>query len=301
MALDAEIRMASFEWLGIQSEKYIDGIPRTILEKGFEFHGERITLVGPQGIWKPVKMSLPISITTIVDSPYNDSWSGDSVLKYDYRGTNPFHNANSGLRNLMETNTPLIYFLSVHKGFYFAEWPVFIVKDDPQNLCFFVDLMEEKNDYSDLRSSFIVNEPFPELNKSYKSSQILVRLHQKTFRERVLQAYSCQCSLCKLKHRELLDAAHIISDRHHRGDPVVQNGITLCKIHHAAFDSNIIGIAPDFSIMVRKDILKEIDGPMLKFGIQDLNGRQINLPSKREFYPDKDRLEERFDKFLKAG
>jgi putative restriction endonuclease len=44
----------------------------------------------------------------------------------------------------------------------------------------------------------------------------------------------------------LLDAAHIVSDRDEQvGDPVVQNGIPLSKIHYAAFDAHLIGIDPE--------------------------------------------------------
>ena len=44
------------------------------------------------------------------------------------------------------------------------------------------------------------------------------RLHQSTFREMVISAYNNKCSLCELKHRELLDAAHIIPDAEEYGD-----------------------------------------------------------------------------------
>jgi len=74
----------------------------------------------------------------------------------------------------------------------------------------------------------------------------------------------------------------------------------LCKIHHAAFDQNILGINPDYIIKVRKDILEEIDGPMLKYGIQSLENQAIYLPYNKNNWPDKFRLEERFDLFLKA-
>jgi putative restriction endonuclease len=47
-------------------------------------------------------------------------------------------------------------------------------------------------------------------------------------------------------------------DRH----PEVSNGLSLCKIHRAAFDRGIIGIRPDYAIEVREDALKEVDGPM---------------------------------------
>jgi hypothetical protein len=53
----------------------------------------------------------------------------------------------------------------------------------------------------------------------------------------VLAAYRHQCSLCRLKHEELLDAAHIIPDADPEGEPVVSNGLALCRLHHSAFDN----------------------------------------------------------------
>ena len=35
-----------------------------LLQQGFEFQGQRIPLVAPQGIFKPKILELPISITT---------------------------------------------------------------------------------------------------------------------------------------------------------------------------------------------------------------------------------------------
>jgi putative restriction endonuclease len=32
------------------------------------------------------------------------------------------------------------------------------------------------------------------------------------------------------------------------GQPIVPNGLPLTKIHHAAFDAQLIGIDPDFRI-----------------------------------------------------
>ncbi len=50
--------------------------------------------------------------------------------------------------------------------------------------------------------------------------------------------------MCRLKHVDLLDAAHILSDSD-GGQPVVTNGLSLCKIHHAAYDRGIVGVRPD--------------------------------------------------------
>jgi len=137
--------------------------------------------------------------------------------------------------------------------------------------------------------------------RSYITASIKNRLHQKSFRERVLQAYREQCTFCKLKFVELLDAAHIISDGEELGDPIVINGLSLCKIHHAAFDANIIGVTPDYQIKVREDILQETDGPMLRHGIQELQNQKIILPSNKSMWPDRDRLMIRYAKFRDAG
>jgi putative restriction endonuclease len=59
-----------------------------------------------------------------------------------------------------------------------------------------------------------------------------------------------------LKHRELLDAAHIIPDNMPEGKSTIENGLSLCKLHHSAYDAFIIGVTPDYVIQVRADILE---------------------------------------------
>ncbi len=193
---------------------------------------------------------------------------------------------------------PLIYFHSVIKGKYLASWPVYLTNDNKESLEFTVAVDEIKSIENPVNQ---VNEDAEYYRRSYLTSNIQIRLHQRSFRERVLLAYQNQCALCKLRHIELLDAAHIIGDKDDLGDPVIQNGLSLCKIHHAAFDHNIIGINPDYQVIVRQDILEEIDGPMLKYGLQSLNKSKLILPSHRNDWPDRERLEKRFDTFLKAG
>src|ERR1041384_3036364 len=84
-------------------------------------------------------------------------------------------------------------------------------------------------------------------------------LISRAFRERVLEAYRYQCSFCRLRHEQLLDAAHIIGDTEAQGEPVVRNGLSLCKLHHAAFDNHFVGLRPDYVLEVRPDILRERD------------------------------------------
>ncbi len=129
-----------------------------------------------------------------------------------------------------------------------------------------------------------------------------VRLHQRVFRTQVMLAYESRCAVCNLGHAQLLDAAHIIADGQPNGEPVVPNGLAMCKIHHAAFDSKILGIRPDdLSLHIRQDILDEVDGPMLRHGLQDMHGRRLmKLPRSRRALPDSARLQARYEDFLSA-
>ncbi len=302
--MEEQIRLAAFNWLKNQSEIYSDILPRRILESGFEFQGEKITLIGPSGIWKPKQFkNKPISITTILNGSYSDVISEDGFLSYKYRGGDPsyiHHRDNVGLRLAMETKTPLIYFVNLAPNQYMANFPAYIIKDNTNQMEFTVALDDEKYIGMPIETSE-VNEPSELYRRKYITTLIEQRAHQQSFRIRVLAAYNSQCCLCKLNHSEFLDASHIIPDKEPLGDPIVPNGLTLCKIHHIAFDVNIIGISPDYNIHIREDILHEIDGPMLKHGIQELNNKKLFLPTRKQDYPDKDRLDWRFERFRKVG
>ncbi len=295
---DYQVRSKAFEWLAEQVEIYDYSLPWSLLLKGFDFKGQRVPLVFPQGIFKPAVLDLPISITSVYKGPYKDRFDEESsVLYYKYQGTNPNHRDNVGLREALYNELPLIYFHGLMPGKYYPVWPVYIVYDDRANLTFYVE-------FSDVRE-LVVEKGIVAENREYKRSYITstvqVRLHQRGFRERVLHAYRSQCALCRLKHRELLDAAHIVSDREPEGKPTVDNGIALCKLHHAAFDRFIIGVTPDYSIKVRSDILNEIDGPMLQHGLKDLHDSRLILPPSKKAWPDRDLLDIRFSKFKQTG
>jgi putative restriction endonuclease len=297
---DLGIRLFAFDWLKDQIEIHSDVLPRELLLDGFSISGERYGLVGPQGIWKPKSMKLPISITTVMGGPYPDIIDPKSgILNYKYRGVNRNHRDNAGLRELMKNGTPLIFFYNISRGKYVATWPVYIIQDNPNDLSF--NVMVDDMAYVNQNIQCDVPSDNGYERRAYITATTMIRVHQRGFRERVLRAYRNQCALCKLKHVELLDAAHIIADKEDIGDPIIQNGLSLCKIHHAAFDKYIIGINPDYKVKVRKDILEEVDGPMLKYGLQSLDNNYLILPEHKSDWPDRERLDIRFNGFLNAG
>jgi putative restriction endonuclease len=81
----------------------------------------------------------------------------------------------------------------------------------------------------------------------------------------------------------------------------VPNGLALCKLHHAAFDSHILGITPTLRVEVRLDILREADGPMLRHGLQGFQGTHIATPRVAALKPKPEFLAERYDLFRRAS
>jgi putative restriction endonuclease len=123
------------------------------------------------------------------------------------------------------------------------------------------------------------------------------RLHQPAFRARVISAYETKCAICRIGHGRLLDAAHITPDSDETSSTSVTNGLSLCKIHHTAYDINILGIDGEYTVHIREDILSERDGPMLEHGIKEMDKNQLSVPRLDSERPDPDRLEIRFQTF----
>lgn len=302
-AIDSAVRVKAFEFLAEKTSQIGDVLPWRVLSDGFDFDGRRVPLTSQQGIFKPQVATFPLSIRTAPveegrPRPYDDGLDEDGMLIYRYQGTDPDFWQNAGLREAMKRRVPLVYLFGVVAGQYMPVWPVFIVADDPASLSFRVAI-DDHVARSHGRSEF--DGAVVEGRRSYVTQVTLRRLHQAQFRERVLRAYRDSCAICRLRHRELLEAAHILSDKHPRGTAEVPNGLALCTLHHAAFDRHILGIRPDLVIEIRRDILEEVDGPMLRHGLQEIAGLQLRVPRQPHQQPRREFLEERYELFRKAS
>jgi len=271
-------------------------LPWSALASGFSFNGVEVPLIGAAGIWKPQILDTPISITTSPKNPYGDVVGDDGFLSYRYQGSAARAYDNVGLRRAMLEAKPLVYFHGLARGLYSALWPAVIVADDPATMTFTVACEDVDMLRTDLTATVV-----DEVRRRYVTRLAVQRLHQTAFRQRVLRAYRHSCSVCNLHHVQLLDAAHILADAHEHGDPVVTNGLSLCKIHHAAFDANILGVRPDYVVEIRSDILDEIDGPMLKHGLQAHHEGRLIVPRSEAERPDPGRLELRYEEFRHAS
>jgi len=307
MSDDTQVRLAAFRFLEEQQRLAgEDGaLPRQVLVEGFVHDGQRVPLMGPQGIFKPrVLRDIPLSITTVAvaegeERPYDDTIGDDGLLRYRYRGTDPRHHENVGLRLAMQRQVPLIYFHGIVPGLYLAAWPVYIVGDDPDRLTFAVSVDDRR--FASLGAVDWPEVPGAEIRRRYATRLFQQRLHQRAFRERVVRAYQHHCAVCRLRRDELLEAAHIVPDAEPHGVPSVTNGLALCTLHHAAFDRHVIGITPDYLVRVRRDVLDQEDGPMLVHGLQGFHGSRLLVPRARSLQPDRQLLEERYARFQQLG
>lgn len=245
-----------------------------------------------RGIRNPASMEATLSIMSAPDGPYADQEVDGSLFAYDYR-EGSVDGDNAKLRRAYELELPIILLRKISPGVYVPIFPVYVVDDDPKKRQFLIALD------ADLLAIAQPSNPTP-LERKYVSQVTKRRLHQPEFRARVLLAYKSRCAVCRLDHGKLLDAAHIIPDPDEDGIPTVDNGLSLCKIHHAAYDTALLGIDPDYRIHISPQLADSNESPIIKYGFQQLNGGEIAAPTRKADRPDADRLRVRFQSFQEA-
>lgn len=297
---DSRLRQEAIRWLTVRTNDGETPISSSEL-LDFEIDGAPFRLMDAQrGIRKPKELSSALSIRTVytVDGksrPYDDEVGPDGLLRYKWRGGDPDHAENRALRAAMKQGAPLIWFFGIAPGVYKPIYPVFLLWEEPEKQQFVIDPEVARGLVSPGR-------PVEEHVRRYILRETKRRLHQPVFRASVLRAYETQCAVCALRHAQLLDAAHIVPDRDEGGIAAVRNGLALCKIHHAAYDSSVLGIRPDLVVEIRADLLEEIDGPMLEHGLKRRHGQRLMaVPRVRAERPDRELLEQRYAAFRAVG
>jgi putative restriction endonuclease len=296
---DEDVRSACMAHLSILAAEFGEDIPYAGgLQRGFPFRGRRVPFLNRQkGIYRSAAQAGPaaLSIQTSAKSPYDDEIVEDGFI-YAYRAGDVNQPDNRALRGAYELQVPIVYFIGTRPGWYKPVFPCYVRSDDPVARSVVVT-----------PGTFVgpVDEPAPTplenpIDRRYAVRQTRVRLHQARFRGRVVPAYSSQCAICTLKEIRLLDAAHIVGDLESGGEPTVRNGLSLCSIHHRAFDQSLVGVSPDYTVHVSRRLLEDEDGPMLDL-LKDSDDSPLHLPVRERDRPDRERLELRFDRFLELA
>lgn len=296
---DDDIRSSCFASLDVLCAKHGPELPYSGgLDAGFAFRGRRVPFLNYQkGIYRAAAQRGPaaLSVNTSYKSPYDDQETPDGFV-YAYRAGDIDQPDNRALRAASDLQVPIVYFVGTRPGWYRPEWPVFVTSDDPLRRCVTLTSGRMIGPY-DEREAVLPDDP---IERRYAVRETRVRLHQARFRARVLPAYANQCTICRLKETRLLDAAHIVSDTDVAGEPTVTNGLSLCSIHHRAFDEDLVGVSPDYEVRVHPRLLDEEDGPMLDL-LKGSHMKAIVLPRRSASRPDRELLAVRFERFATSG
>jgi putative restriction endonuclease len=279
---DHEIREAALAHCAALRAAWGDAVPARLLTP-FDFHGEKIHLYAQQGVFKPKQISdTALSLRTTLGSRYEDEvrLDGESIL-YDFA---PRDHQNNYVKRACEQMLPLIYLVQVTAKpapEYMVIAPVFVTGWNDRARKFEVVYEPTQAKRSEVQES----DP---LTNRYGLRVMRSRLHQAHFRRQVLMAYRNRCSVCELRVRPLLDGAHIVPDASD-GEPIVQNGLSLCANHHRAFDRKILKVRADYTIEVDDAQVQRTDSAG-KTALLDHHGQKLTLPRDEKFWPDRERL-----------
>lgn len=300
-------REAVFTWLRVEQ------LTRPVFTRDdlsrFPWQGRNVRLTSTMtGIWRVNGVTdAAISILTshVPEGgrrPYDDTVGPDGMLRYKWRGKDANVADNVWLRRAMEMQLPLVWFVGVgyvpgtRTQVFSPKFPVWLRAEEPELQQFAVAVEESQRTIPADASADVI-----EITRRYNERIVKARYHQPLFRSAVLYAYEQRCAVCKLPFAELLDAAHIKADAD-GGAARVSNGLALCKIHHGAFDSNLIGISPDYVVHVKDSVLRTFDGPTLQHAIKEMDRQTLRqLPRSKGERPDRDLLAERFERFQAAS
>ncbi len=301
-------RATVFDVLRRRQDTFGEVLPVDALREPVVVDGESVAIFNLySGIHRPRQLGAALAVNTTPSKPhtparYDDRFGSDGMFLYSYRdpstlthrGHAAAHADNEAVRQAMRLALPIVYYYGVVQGRYRPFYPAYVVADHPEQREFSLDLTGLGARHLD---QLAADGP----SREYRAQLVRTRMHQARFREAVMRAYQQCCAICRLRRAELVEAAHIVSDAD-GGEPVVTNGLALCKLHHAAFDRHIIGIRPDLHVIVRDEVLRETDGPMLLHGLQGFHGERLAvLPKRRNERPDASVLEQRWATFRSAG
>jgi putative restriction endonuclease len=296
---DDDVRASCFAALDVLQAQYGPELPYTALAQGFNFRGRRIPFLNrAYGIYRASIQRGPAALSinsAFAQKRYQDTGTENGV-EYRYQDGPIDNHFNASLREAHRLGVPLTYFIGTRPNWYVAQYPAFVEDDLPGERTVVISFGEMRGPFEE-REPFQIENP---IERRYVVRRVKQRIHQAQFRGAVLPAYEDRCAVCTLKEVRLLDAAHITADAAEEGEPLVSNGLSLCSIHHRAFDEDLVGISPDYEVNVSSRLLDDEDGPMLEV-LKEFHGRAIVVPRRHAWRPERERLAIRFDRFLASS
>jgi len=111
-------------------------------------------------------------------------------------------------------------------------------------------------------------------------ANVKVRRGQAFFRDAVLNNFGGRCGVTGLSIRELLVASHILPWGKYEAERLnVRNGISLSRLHDAAFDVGLITFDAEFRLVLSKQIRRDVSQPIISSSFAAFEGRPLQIAS----------------------
>ena len=298
---DLEVRLAAAGTLARLAQIYRDAVPWREMVKGFPFRGDRILFANRAvGIFKPRQMDRVLSIRTVVPRAgrgvqYSDQGpdgGGNGMWVYDMRDLDPGHYQNQWLKTAWMEGLPLVYLRGLAPAVYLPQFPVYVMDWDAGAGQVRLVLGLECRASQDLLQADAFGGPLA----AYTYRRMEDRVSKARFRIDVLEAYRETCAFSGLSQLQLVDAVPIVSGAN-EGNVDVTEGMCMSRLHHAAFNANLLGIDPDGRIHVSGQLDARGARDPFARNLMSLAGNRIEVPRAPEFQPNRDLLAVRFEQF----
>lgn len=298
---DLEMRLAAAGTLARLAHIYRDAVPWGEVVKGFPFRGDRILFANRAvGIFKPKQMDRVLSIRTVVPRAgkgvqYSDQktdGSANGMWVYDMRDLDPAHHQNQWLKTAWREGLPLIYLRGLAPAVYLPQFPVYVMDWDADAGQVRVALGLECTSQQDLVEPALRGRAL--FRYTYGCMQ--KRVSMARFRIDVLAAYKDTCALSGLVQPQLVDAVPITQGGS-GGRLDVTEGLCMSRLHHAAFDANLLGIDPDGRVHLSERLDTYANEALYPRNLMSVAGRRILMPKAPGFQPNRDLLAARFEQF----
>lgn len=117
----------------------------------------------------------------------------------------------------------------------------------------------------------------PEVTEA--TATVKQRRGQDYFRDAVLNNFGGRCGITGLDIRELLIASHILPWSKYPGERLnVRNGISLSRLHDAAFDIGLIAFDDNLQLILSHRLRKRISHEAIKSNFCEYAGIALKLP-----------------------
>ena len=124
--------------------------------------------------------------------------------------------------------------------------------------------------------------------------EVKTRVNQSVFRQMVLSNYESKCAISDIDIPQLLFASHIVpwsQNEKERLNP--ENGICLSSLYDKAFDKGLIGIKPNYKVVLSKNIKNKKEAAYYSVFFSQIENKEINSPL--GYLPKKEFLEYHLD------